>query len=337
MADDRTTPPLLSAHRLSVRFTLPSRHRRLLPGRTGSGTPRGATGVVNAVSELSFELRPGHVLALVGESGCGKSVLAAAILGLLPGNAEVRGEVWLDVDDLERTDLLRCPDAELAGQIRARRIGLVPQSAATHLTPVRTARSQLEEVVRALHPARSPDWVADRVATLAAEAGLSPVDLDRYPHELSGGMASRVATALALAGDPDIVIADEPTTGLDPALVDHTLDRLRALADAGHAVLLITHDLAAAERVADVLAVMYAGQFVEVGPAPAVFADPWHDYTRGLLTALPSRGLVPIPGDPPRLTERTAGCAFHQRCPGLGPCSGDPVPRPVGDRMVACV
>lgn len=311
--------PLLSAHELSVRFHL--RPRR--------GQRQG--GAVHAVTDLSFALSPGKVLALVGESGCGKSVLAATILGLLPGNARVRGQLRLRTSAGE-VDLLRAPERDLATRIRGREIALIPQSAATHLTPVRTARSQLVEAVRLL----TPGSARDRVDELATMAGLDPADLDRYPHELSGGMASRVAIALALVAEPAVIIADEPTAGLDRTLVNHTVDRLRDLADAGRGVFLITHDLAAAERVADDLAVMYAGRLVELGPAADVIADPWHDYSRGLLAARPARGLVPIPGHPPELTDLPDGCAFHDRCPDAGPCSGDPTPRPRGGRLLAC-
>lgn len=313
--------PLLTAHELSVRFHLRPRRGQ----RTG--------GAVHAVTDLSFTLSSGKVLALVGESGCGKSVLATTVLGLLPGNARVRGQLRLRMSGGD-TDLLRAPERELAGRIRGREIALVPQSAATHLTPVRTARSQLAETVRLLTPRAS---VRDRVDELATLAGLDAADLDRYPHELSGGMASRVAIALALVAEPAVIVADEPTAGLDRALVEHTVDRLRALADAGRAVFLITHDLAVAERVADDLAVMYAGRLVELGPAADVLADPWHDYTRGLLAARPARGLVPIPGHPPELTDLPDGCAFHDRRPDAGPCSGDPTPRPFKDRLLACV
>jgi peptide/nickel transport system ATP-binding protein len=177
---------------------------------------------------------------------------------------------------------------------------------------VRTARAQLEETVRAHYPGETqPRAVAERVA---ARAGLCPTDLDRYPHELSGGMAQRVATALALVGDPWLLIADEPTTGLDRELVDALLDELRRLIADHHAVLLITHDLAAARRVADRVAVMYAGQLIEVGPATDVLERPRHPYTRGLVDALPDRAFTPIPGLPPLLTDLPAGCPFHPRC-----------------------
>lgn len=271
----------LEIDRLSVRFALP-----------------GAT--VNAVSDVSLRIRPGECVALVGESGCGKTVLASALLGFLPGNAETRGSARLG-----DTELLTATDHELATQIRGRQIALIPQSPASHLTPVRTARSQLEEAARVLHG--DADVAAQR-------AGLKPEHLDRYPHELSGGMAQRVANALALVGEPWLLIADEPTTGLDRELVDGLLDEFRRMVDDGQAVLLITHDLAAAQRIADRIAVMYAGRIVEVGPAAEVLGDARHPYSRGLVDALPDRAFRPIPGQPPLLTNLPDGCAFAPRC-----------------------
>jgi peptide/nickel transport system ATP-binding protein len=272
---------------------------------------------VAAVSDVSFRIRPGECLALVGESGCGKSVLAAALLGFLPANAEVAGRATLSGGDLPPVELLTASDQLLARTVRGRRIGLVPQSPAAHLTPVRTARSQLEETVRAHHPGeQQPRTAAERVA---ARAGLNPTDLDRYPHELSGGMAQRVATALALVGEPWLLIADEPTTGLDRELLDALLGELRRLIADGRAVLLITHDLAAARRVADRIAVMYAGRFAEVGPAADVLERPLHPYTRGLVDALPDQAFTPIPGLPPLLTDLPAGCPFRPRCGRAGP------------------
>jgi peptide/nickel transport system ATP-binding protein len=279
---------------LAVRFTIPGAQ-------------------VAAVNGVSFQITPGECLALVGESGCGKSVLAAALLGFLPANAEVAGTATLSSAHQPPIELLTAPDQVLARTVRGRRIGLIPQSPAAHLTPVRTARAQLEETVRAHHPGDTqPRATAERVA---ARAGLNPADLDRYPHELSGGMAQRVATALALVGDPWLLIADEPTTGLDRALVDALLDELRRLIAEHRAVLLITHDLAAAERVADRIAVMYAGYLVELGPAADVLASPRHPYTRGLVNSLPERDFIPIPGLPPLLTDLPAGCPFRPRCP----------------------
>lgn len=283
---------MLSVRGLSVRF-------RMRGGR-----------YVRAVSDVSFDLAPGECLALVGESGCGKSVLASALLGLLPGNAQTAGSARLG-----GTELLTASEREMARAIRGRRIGLVPQSPAAHLTPVRSVRAQLEETVRELTGAVRRELRA--AAERAAERAAFPLDhLDRCPHELSGGLAQRAATALALVGDAPLLLADEPTTGLDRDLVDRTVDELRKQARAGRALLMITHDLAAAERIADRVAVMYAGRIVELADAEGFFGDPGpgHPYARGLLDALPGRAFVPIPGMPPELGDLPPGCAFAARC-----------------------
>lgn len=262
---------------------------------------------VRAVTQAGFQVRAGQVLALVGESGCGKSVLAHALLGLLPGNAAVSGSALLDAGSDAEIDLLAASPALLARQVRGRRIGLIPQSPATHLTPVRTARAQLDEALREL---ASPYTAAE----LAERVGLRLHELDRYPHELSGGMAQRAANAIALAGDPGLLIADEPTSGLDRPLVERAMRVLRDFRDEGRAVLLITHDLRAAELVADDLAVMYASRLVEVGPAAELLERPRHPYARGLVEARPDRAFLPIPGLPPELTALPSGCAFAPRC-----------------------
>ncbi len=323
---------MLDVEQLSVRFRLGRPGPRQPNRRRPSTVVRSA--VVRAVTDVSFALRPGQLLALVGESGCGKSVLAAALLGLLPANADVRGRAVLAGSGPPVDYLIGAPESELAGRVRGRRIGLVPQSAATHLTPVRTAGVQLTEAVRALRPeVGEPAALVDDLVT---RVGLDRVALARYPHELSGGTAQRVAMALALAGNPDVVLADEPTTGLDRPLVHRTVDALAALAGQGRAVLLITHDLDAARRAATHLAVMYASRIVELGPARDVLADPWHPYTAGLLRALPDAGFTPIPGHPPELTALPDGCAFRPRCGVVESCSGDPTPTRYGDRLVAC-
>ncbi|MFG3703534.1 ABC transporter ATP-binding protein [Micromonospora sp. NPDC047670] len=309
-------PALLDVDGLTVRFQL-------------------RDAVVQAVTDLRLTVHPGELLAVVGESGCGKSVLAHALLGLLPGNATVTGHARLRPPGGEQVDLIGCTERHLARAVRGRAVGLVPQSPATALTPVRTGRRLLEETLRAHgHARRDAPVVADR---LAADVGLDPADLDRYPHELSGGMAQRLATALALAPDPPLLLADEPTTGLDRPLVDHTLDLLRRRCDAGAAVLLITHDLAAARRVADTVAVMYASRIVERRPTGALFETPAHPYTAGLLDALPERAFRPVPGHPPMLTDLPAGCAFAPRCDrATDACGTPPAPRPDDAGHVAC-
>lgn len=299
---------LLSVRELSVRF-------RMRGGRE-----------IAAVTEASFDLAPGECLALVGESGCGKSVLASALLGLLPGNAYTGGSALLYGGGARGAggpggtggplDLLTADEATLARTVRGRLVGLVPQSPAGHLTPVRTVRSQLAETVRELTGLRGAELAGATRA--AAERAAFPADhLDRYPHQLSGGLAQRAATALALVGDAPLLLADEPTTGLDRELVDRTVDELRGHARGGRGLLLITHDLTAAERIADRVAVMYAGRIVELRAARPFFGTPGprHPYARGLLEALPERAFTPVPGMPPELGDLPEGCAFAPRCP----------------------
>ncbi|MFI1469398.1 ABC transporter ATP-binding protein [Streptomyces wuyuanensis] len=289
---------------------------------------RGARHIA-AVTDASFDLAAGECLALVGESGCGKSVLASALLGLLPGNAETAGSAVVD-----GIDVLAADERALARGVRGRRIGLVPQSPAAHLTPVRTVRAHFEETLRALSGTPRREL---RAATEAAAARVSfpPGHLDAYPHELSGGLAQRAATALALIGDAPLLLADEPTTGLDRDLVDRTVDELRRHTDDGRALLMITHDLAAAERIADRVAVMYAGRIVELTGASAFFGSPGprHPYARGLLAALPERDFTPVPGMPPELGDLPGGCAFAPRCASATGVCGTPPALTAG---VAC-
>ncbi|MEY9485554.1 peptide/nickel transport system ATP-binding protein [Streptomyces calvus] len=289
-------PPVLSVRGLSVRFLMPGGRR------------------IAAVTDAHFDVAPGECLALIGESGCGKSVLASALLGLLPANARTAGQARLG--DL---DLLTADERTLARTVRGRRIGLVPQSPAAHLTPVRTIRSHLQETVAELTGVRGRTALRAAAEQAAARAEFPAGHLDRYPHELSGGLAQRAATALALVGDAPLLLADEPTTGLDRDLVDRTVDELRRHVDTDgdRALLMITHDLAAAERIADRVAVMYAGRIVELADATAFFGTPGprHPYSRGLLEALPDRAFTPIPGLPPELGDLPDGCAFAARCP----------------------
>ncbi|HWN28425.1 MAG TPA: ABC transporter ATP-binding protein, partial [Actinomycetospora sp.] len=291
---------------------------------------------VRAVSDVDLDLRPGRLLALVGESGCGKSVLTEALTGLLPATAEVRGSATVsggrrseaELDPSEGIDLLGADERTLRDQVRGRVVGLVGQSAGTFLTPTRTVGAQLRETVRHLGSGVAVESLADRVQLPAAA-------LDLYPHELSGGTAQRVGLAAALAGDPPVLLADEPTAGLDRPLVDHTMDLLAGLAHDGRAVLVITHDLRAARRAADDLAVMYASRLLEIGPAAEVFADPWHTYTAGLLAALPGEGFTPIPGHPPQLSALPDGCPFRPRSPEhAAVCTDDPRLVAFGDRAV---
>ncbi|WUC61818.1 ABC transporter ATP-binding protein [Streptomyces longwoodensis] len=291
MSDPST---VLSVRGLSVRFLMPGGRR------------------IAAVTDAHFDVAAGECLALIGESGCGKSVLASALLGLLPANARTAGEARLG--DL---DLLAADERTLARTVRGRLVGLIPQSPAAHLTPVRTVRSHLQETVAALTDTRGRAALRAAAEAAAERAAFPAGHLDRHPHELSGGLAQRAATALALVGDAPLLLADEPTTGLDRDLVDHTVDELRRHVDTGRrSLLVITHDLAAARRIADRVAVMYAGRIVELTDAQAFFGTPGprHPYSRGLLRALPDRAFTAIPGMPPELGNLPRGCAFAPRC-----------------------
>ncbi|MFD4441513.1 ATP-binding cassette domain-containing protein [Nocardia sp. NPDC058519] len=263
--------------------------------------------VVHAVTDLSLGIAAGAITALVGESGCGKSIVASAVMGVLPRKAVTTGSVRLQLGGAGRAHATAEPVDILADHpaYRGRHIALVPQSPSTYFTPVRTVGSQLREAITALGTAHTP-------ADLVERAGLSVAALDLYPHELSGGMAQRAAVAAALAGDPEVIIADEPTSGLDRARTDQIGKLLRECADGGAAVLLITHDLGHLIRadIADTVAVMYASRLMEVGPGAQVLDDPWHDYTRDLLAALPERGLHPLPHPPRALTNLSEICPY---------------------------
>ncbi|MFD6220989.1 ATP-binding cassette domain-containing protein [Nocardia asteroides] len=261
--------------------------------------PVRGTGVVHAATEVTLDIAAGTVTALAGESGCGKSIVASAVLDVLPPEAVVTGSIRLELGD--RTLDLRSTDQPYRG----RHVALIPQSPGTHFTPVRTIGAQLAETIAALGTEHSPADLVDR-------AGLPSAALAMFPHELSGGMAQRAAVAAVLAGDPEVIVADEPTSGLDQARTDQIGQLLRECADRGAAVLLITHDLSHLERsgIADTLAIMYASRLMEVGPAAQVLADPWHAYTGDLLAALPERGLRPLPHPPRALTGLSEICPY---------------------------
>lgn len=311
----RATPPTdrrasgLLFDDVSVRIPLP-------------GTPRRW---VHAARGLRLHAPAGQVTAVVGESGCGKSVLALAAMGLLPSGTRTAGAIaFADLD-------LLAPDEAVLATVRGSRVGLVPQSPITHLTPVRTVGSQLAETLRTHgHPAATSD-----VGDLLGRVGLDVDDQRRYPHELSGGMAQRAQVALTLALEPDVVLADEPTSALDAASAEVVLDLLAARARQGAAVVLVTHDLRAARRVADRVAVMYAGELLEVGPASEVLDHPRHDYSAALLAALPENGLRPPPGSPSSLVDPPEGrCAWHHR---VGrECHHQPLAEVTPGTWVAC-
>jgi peptide/nickel transport system ATP-binding protein len=281
-------------------------------------TPEGA---VRAVNGLSFSVRAGETVALLGESGCGKSVTAFSILRLLKEPpARIAGEVRF-----EGRDLLSLGKRELRA-IRGNQISIIFQEPMTSLNPVLTAGRQIGETVR-LHEGASRGEARARAAEMLAMVGIpDPARrLREYPHQLSGGMRQRVMIAIALACRPKLLIADEPTTSLDVTIQAQVLDLIRDLKSRlGSAVILITHDFGVVAEMADRVVIMYAGRKVEEGPVRAIFARPRHPYTRALLQAVPRLGvakrlnaprrLVEIPGVVPSLLGSMEGCAFAQRC-----------------------
>ena len=278
-------------------------------------TYRTARGLAHAVDGVDLEVPHGAMLGLVGESGCGKTTLARALMGVLPGNARVaRGRIGLDGADLL---------ALSAGERRAllwRQVSFVPQSAMNSLDPVYRLRAQMREVLCRRGGLSRRDADA-RAEALFRGVGLNPARLADYPHQFSGGMRQRAAIALALALQPKLVIADEPVTALDVIVQRQVLDTFRTLgAEMGVAAIFVTHDISVVAYLCGVTAVMYAGRVVEYGPTAEVLARPAHPYTMGLMNAFPDldgpeAALAPIRGSPPDLHDPPPGCRFAGRCP----------------------
>jgi peptide/nickel transport system ATP-binding protein len=299
---------------------------------------RTAKGEVHAVDGADLEVPEGQILGLVGESGCGKTTLARAVMGVMPGNARVTsGSVLFRGRDL----LALAPAAYRA--LRWREIAFVPQSAMNSLDPVYRVGDQLLEVL-----VERGGWTRARARERAAElfdmVGLDTRRLAAFPHQLSGGMRQRAAIALALALEPKLIIADEPVTALDVIVQRQVLDTLRSLQQRlGLSVILVTHDISVVAYLCDRVAVMYAGRVVESGRASAVLRTPGHPYTMGLYNAFPDlerarHVLTPIEGAPPDLLDPPGGCRFAPRCPfAIEACSDDPALAAVApDHLAAC-
>ncbi|WP_375456706.1 ABC transporter ATP-binding protein [uncultured Methylobacterium sp.] len=315
------TDPVLSVRDLSVAFAT----RR---------------GLLKAIDGVSFDIARGEILGVVGESGAGKSVTGAAVIGLIDPPGRISGgEVWLGnerIDDLSPDKMRR---------IRGRRIGMIFQDPLTSLNPLYRIGRQIVETVQT-HTDLSAKAARTRAIDLLAEVGIPAPErrIDGYPHEFSGGMRQRVVIALALAAEPELIIADEPTTALDVSVQAQIIALLKRLGrERGTAVMLVTHDMGVIAEAADRVAVMYSGRIAEIGPVRAVVREPLHPYAKGLMGAIPTLTqdigrLAQIPGAMPRLTAIPDGCAFHPRCPSVfARCRVErPDPIPVGEHRVAC-
>ncbi|QGG80084.1 ATP-binding cassette domain-containing protein [Litorivicinus lipolyticus] len=268
-------------------------------------------GTLTALDGVTFDLQAGEILGLVGESGAGKSMTGAALLGLLEPPGRISGGRIFFQD--ERVDL--APEA-----FRGHRIGMVFQDPLTSLNPLKTVGDQLIETLR-WHRDLTGAQARREAGELLTEVGLDPSRLDAYPHEFSGGMRQRVVIALALAPRPAVLVADEPTTALDVSIQAQILELLKRLCrERGTAVILITHDMGVVAQTTDRVGVLYAGRLVEVGTTAQVINAPKHPYTRGLMASTPTlagsvdQDLYQIPGSMPRLDQIPVGCAFNPRC-----------------------
>ena len=310
---------LLEVRQLNIEFPAPKANTSALrsAGQPGAAVP---TSSVSAVRDLSFSIDPGEVLGLVGESGSGKSITSLAIMRLLPPQASVSGEI-LFAENGVGLNLANLSDDSMR-QLRGSRMAMIFQEPMTALNPIMRVGDQIAEAVTA-HTAVSKREARQRSVDALNEVAISdPARRARdYPHQLSGGMRQRVMIAMAIVNRPRLLIADEPTTALDVTIQAQILELLAQLrAKFGLAMLFISHDLAVVSQVADRVAVMYAGNLVELGSKRNIFQAPAHPYTRGLLRSVPdlktdrSRGLQTIEGTVPPLHATPPGCAFEPRC-----------------------
>ena len=311
--------PILSIHDLRVDFRTPN-------------------GMVQAVRGVDVDVAPGEMLGIVGESGSGKSVTFLATLGLLPKKAIVTGSATVG-----GTELIGA-NRKVLREVRGKRLAMIFQDPLSSLNPVHRVGDQIIEMMQA-HQDISESAAAKRSVELLDIVGIPQPDqrARQFPHEFSGGMRQRVMIAMAIANDPDVLIADEPTTALDVTVQAQILEVLgRIQREMKTAIVMITHDLGVIARVADRVHVMYAGRVVERAEVHELFAHPTHPYTMGLLSSIPRDGddrLVPIPGSPPNMLRPPDGCAFRVRCVhATDQCAGAvPELKPVGQSLSACV
>ena len=318
-APDGVRRPLLDVRDLTMRYTT-------------------RQGEVSAVDRVSFSVERGQSLGLVGESGCGKSSIAISLLKLLPENAQmVSGQILLDGVDIA----LLSEDEML--EYRWARVSMVFQAAMNSLDPVYRVGEQIIEALE-YHVESAREESLERVRQLYDLVSLDRVFIPRYPHEYSGGMKQRAIIAMALACEPDLIVADEPTTALDVIVQDHILREMKKVQqELDMGMIYISHDMAVIAEVSDVVGVMYAGRLVEFGDTRGLFENPIHPYTHALMSAFPSvtgekRELTSLRGEPPNLLDPPAGCRFHPRCPlATDECKTEepPIVRR-GDRWAYC-
>jgi peptide/nickel transport system ATP-binding protein len=315
------TEPVLSLRKLQVEFAT-RRH------------------TLRAVDGISFEIAKGEVLGVVGESGAGKSVTGLAVIGLIDPPGRISGgEIRLSglrIDNL--------PPEEMR-KVRGKRIGMIFQDPLTSLNPLYRIGDQIIETIRT-HASLTAQAARRRAIDLLAEVGIPAPEkrIDAYPHEFSGGMRQRVVIALAICAEPELIIADEPTTALDVSVQAQIIALIKRLGrDHGTAVMLVTHDMGVIAETCDRVAVMYSGRIAEIGPVQVVIKNPLHPYTKGLMGAIPTlagedKRLVQIPGAMPRLSAIPPGCPFNPRCAFVfDRCRGDrPEPIRHGTQAVAC-
>ncbi len=297
------------------------------------GYHNGKGELVKVLRNVNLDIAHGETIGLVGESGCGKSTLALALMGFLRSGSQVlNGDILYKPEEADSKALFTLPEKQIEA-MRGKQIGLIPQNAGQSLTPTMTIGRQLEEALK-LHTLLPKEQWYGRCLELLAQVRLPAPEamMERYPHQLSGGQQQRVAIAMALAGNPDVLLLDEPTTGLDVTTQAHILELLRDLrAELGTSMVFVSHDLGVIARISDRIAVMYAGEVIELGSSADVLRHPAHAYTRGLLASIPrlhQQGLPPaMPGYPPKVGSVNLGCAFAPRCAQCLPkCSSQDAP-----------
>ena len=294
-----------------------------------------SVGAVKAVDNVSFSLKKGESIGIAGESACGKSTLGLSIMRMLqPPGKIVDGKIIL-----HDTNILAMSEHEFTKKVRWKRIAMVFQGAMNALDPVYSIKDQLKEVLK--HHGSPETEMRERIVEAVRQVGLDPSVIDRYPHELSGGMKQRIVIAMALILRPEFVIADEPTTALDVLVQAQIINLLKKLKKEGMTIMLITHDLAIISEIAEKIGIMYAGEIVEFGSAEQIYNEPKHPYTQALISAIPmlkgEKKISYVKGNPPNLMTPPTGCRFYDRCPhAMDVCKQDPPAIKVKDGFVRC-